>query len=118
MDGDSTDSGCNTHRHVSGDPDPDLLSELERGGHGGLRASSHGESCACGSGFSMANGASAQVSVQSRGTYQVPSIIGGGSAGSRSIIPTGNNFDDTTPCSCWMVLAQKVICPKGKRGDQ
>ncbi len=80
MGGDSTDSGCDTHRHVGGDPDPDLLSELERGSHGGSRAGSCGGSRAGGSGFTMANGASAQVSVQSRGTYLVPSIIGGGSA--------------------------------------
>jgi hypothetical protein len=31
MDGDSTYSGCDTHHHVGGDPDPDPLSELERG---------------------------------------------------------------------------------------
>jgi hypothetical protein len=30
----------------------------------------------------------------------------------------GNYFDDTTWRSCWMVLSWKVICPKGKRGDQ
>ncbi len=84
MDGDSTDSGCNTHCHVSGDPDPNLLSEVERRSHGGSHAGSHGGSRASGSGFSMVNGASVQLSVQSRGTYWVPSIIGGGSAGSRS----------------------------------
>jgi hypothetical protein len=66
----------------------------------------------------MANGASAQVSVQSRGTYRVPSIIGGGSVGSCSMIPTGNYFDDTTRCTCRMALAWKVVCPKDKHGDQ
>ena len=90
MDGDSTDSGHNTHCHVGGDPDPNFLLELEWGSHGGSRAGSRGGSCAGGSGFSMANGESAQVSLQSRGTYRVPSIIGGGSAGSHLIIPTGN----------------------------
>jgi hypothetical protein len=45
-------------------------------------------------------------------------FIGGGSARSCSIIPMGNYFDDTTWCSCWMVLAGKVVCPKGKHGDQ
>jgi hypothetical protein len=118
MDGDSTDSGHNCN--VGGDPEPDLLSELELewGSHGGSFASSHGGSRAGGSGFSMANGASAQVPVQSRGTYRLPSIIGGGSAGSCSIIPMGNYFDDTTQHSCRMVLAWKVVCPKGKRGGQ
>jgi hypothetical protein len=48
----------------------------------------------------------------------VPSTIGGGSSGSRSIIPTGNYFNDTTWHSPQMVLACKVVCPKGKRGDQ
>ncbi len=69
MDGDSIDSECNTHCHAGGDPEPDLLLELEWGSHGGSRASCRGESCPGGSGFSMANGASAQMSVQSRGTY-------------------------------------------------
>ena len=49
-----------------GDPDPDILSELEQGG---LRFGICGGSRTSGSGFSMANGASAQVSVQSKGTY-------------------------------------------------
>ncbi len=35
MDSDSIDSEQDTHRHVGGDPEPDLLSELERGSHGG-----------------------------------------------------------------------------------
>ncbi len=48
----------------------------------------------------------------------MPSIIGGGYAGSCSIISMGNYFDDTTRRSCWMVSARKVVCPKGKRGDQ
>ncbi len=30
----------------------------------------------------------------------------------------GNYFDDTTQRSCWMVLTQKVVYPKGKHGDQ
>jgi hypothetical protein len=30
----------------------------------------------------------------------------------------GNYFDDTTRRSHWFVLAWKVACPKGKRGDQ
>jgi hypothetical protein len=54
MDGDSIDSGQDSHRLVSGDPEPDLLSELERGSHWG--------SCPGG-------GESAQASVQSRGTF-------------------------------------------------
>ena len=115
MDGDSLDSERDARRQGGGDPDPDILSELEQGG---LRFGSQRGSRANGSGFSMANGASAQVSVQSKGTYQVPSVIGGASAGSRSIIPTGNYFDDTTRRSRRMVSARKVVCPKGKRGDQ
>jgi hypothetical protein len=115
MDGDSLDSERDARRQGGGDQDPDILSELEQGG---LRIGSQRGSRANGSGFSMANGASAQVSVQSRGTYRVPSVIGGASAGSRSIIPTGNYFDDTTRRSRRMVSARKVVCPKGKRGDQ
>ncbi len=99
MDGDSIDSGQDSHRLVGSNPDPDLLLELEWGSHGG--------SCPGG-------GASAEGSVQSRGTFRASSIIGGGSTGSRPIIPTGNYFDDTTRRSCRMVLAWKVVCPKGK----
>jgi phosphate transport system substrate-binding protein len=36
MDGDSIDSGQDTHCHVGGDPEPNLLLELERGSHGDL----------------------------------------------------------------------------------
>ena len=66
MDGDSLDSERDARRQGGGDPDPDILSELEQGG---LRFGSQRGSRANGSGFSMANGASAQVSVQSKGTY-------------------------------------------------
>ncbi len=103
MDGDSIDSGQDSHRLVGGDPEPDLLSELEQGSHGGSLPG---------------GGASAQASIQSRGTFQVPSIIGGGSVGSCSIIHMGNYFDDTTRCSGRMVSAWKVVCPNGKCGDQ
>ncbi len=103
MGSDSVDSGQDSRRLVGGDPEPDLFLELER--------RSHGDSCPGG-------GVSAQASVQSRGTFQVPSIIGGGSARSHSIISTGNYFDDTTRRSRRMVSAQKVVCPKGKFGDQ
>jgi hypothetical protein len=96
---------------VGGDAEPDLLSEQEWGSHGGLHAGSHRGSHVGGSGFSMANGAFAQVSVQSRCTYRVPSIIGGGFAGSHSIIPMGNYFNDTTQCSRRMISALKVVCP-------
>jgi hypothetical protein len=103
MDGDSIDSGLDSRHLVNDNLEPDLLSELERESHGGSRPG---------------GGASAQGSVQSRGPFRVPSIIGGVSAGSRSIIRTGNYFDDTIQRSSWMVLARKVVCPKGKRGDQ
>ena len=53
-------------RRGGGDPDPDILLELEQGG---LRFRIREGSRASGSRFSMANGASAQVSVQSKGTY-------------------------------------------------
>jgi hypothetical protein len=113
MDGESLDSQREPRRG-GGAQDPDIIAELEQGelhyGHGGSRGN--------GSGFSLANGASAQVSVHTRGTFRVPSVIGGASAGSRSIIPTGNYFDDTTRRSRRMVAARKVVCPKGKRGDQ
>ena len=115
MNGESLDSEREPCRRVRGDQDPDILSELEQGG---LRSKNLGGSHGNGSGFSMANGASAQVSVQTRGTFRVPSVIGGASAGSRSTIPTGNYFDDTTRHSRRMVAARKVVCPKGKCGDQ
>ena len=115
MDGDSLKSDRDSRRQGGGDQDPDIIAELEQGE---LCFGNQGGSRTNGSGFSMANGASAQVSVQSRGTYRVPSVIGGASAGSRSIIPTGNYFDDTTRRSRRMVSARKVVCPKGKRGDQ
>jgi hypothetical protein len=60
MDSDSIDSGQDTPCHVGGDPEPDLLLELERGSHGG---------------FHPGGGASTQVSVQSRGTYQVHLLL-------------------------------------------
>jgi hypothetical protein len=104
MDCDSIDSGQDCHRLVGGDPEPDLLSELQQGSHGG---SHPGER------------ASAQVSIQSRGTFCLPSIVEGGSDGSCLIIPVGNYFDDTiTQRSHWMVSAWNVFCPKGKCGDQ
>jgi hypothetical protein len=103
MDGYSIDSGQDCRCLVGDNPEPDLLSELERGSHGG----SH-----------PGGGASTQGSVQSKGPFPVPSIIGGVSAGSCSIIPMGNHFDDTIWCSRRMVAARKVVCPKGKRGDQ
>jgi hypothetical protein len=68
MDGDFIDSGRDTHRHVGGDPESNLLLKLEWRSHGGSSSGSHGRSRPGGSGFSMADGASAQVSVQSRGT--------------------------------------------------
>jgi hypothetical protein len=103
MDGDSIDSGQDSCRLVHGDPGPNLLLELEWGSHGG----SH-----------PGGGAFAQASAQSRGTFRVLSIIGGGSDGSCSIILMGNDFNDTTWCSRRVVLARKVVCHKGTRGDQ
>jgi len=93
MDGDSLASDRDSRRQGGGDQDPDIIAELEQGE---FRFGNQGGSHANGSGFSMANGASDQVSVQSRVTYRVPSVIGRASAGSRSIIPTGNYFGDTT----------------------
>ncbi len=97
MDGDSIDSGQDSCRLVGNDPEPDILLELEWRSHGGSGPS---------------GGASTQASVQSRGTFWVLSIIGGGSAGSCSIIPMGNYFNDTTRRSCWMVLAWKVFAQR------
>jgi hypothetical protein len=82
MDVESLDSEREPRRR-GGDQDPNIIAELEQGG---LRPGNRGGSRDNGSGFSMANGASAQVSVQTRGTFRVPSVIGGASAGSRSII--------------------------------
>jgi hypothetical protein len=66
MDGDSIDSDRDSRRQGGGDQDPDIITELEQGE---LRFRNQEGSSAYGSRFSMANGASAHVSVQSRGTY-------------------------------------------------
>ncbi len=83
MEDESIDSGRDNYRSAGGDPrDPDILSDLDGGSaQGGLRAG--------GSGLSQAVGASAQVSIKSRATYHVPSVIGG-----QTITLTGNYFDD------------------------
>ena len=95
--------------------DPAIIADLEQGElWPGNLGGSHGN----GSGFNLAKGASAQVSVHTRGTFRVLSVIQGASAGSCSIIPTGNYFDDTTRRSCRMVAARKAVCLKGKCGDQ
>ena len=107
MDGDSINSGHNNYRSVGGDPPvPDILREL---GGGGAQSGS----CASGSGLSQAVGASAQVSIHSKASYCVPSVIGG-----QTITPTGNYFDNTNWRSCQNITAKKVVCPKGKRGAQ
>jgi hypothetical protein len=66
MDGDSLKSDRDSRRQGGGDQDPDIIAELEQGE---LRFGNQGGSRAYGSRFSMANGASAHVSIQSRGTY-------------------------------------------------
>jgi hypothetical protein len=64
------------------------------------------------------SGLASGASPMSRGS-QVPTVIGGGaSAGSCSIIPTGNYFNAPFWHSCRVVSARKVVCPKEKCGAQ
>jgi hypothetical protein len=53
-------------------------------------------------------------------TIHVPLIIGEGSLlrTARSVVATGNYFNETARCSCRVVSAWKIVCPKEKRGAQ
>ncbi len=84
MDGESIDSGRDHNCSVGGGMCVlDIFDDLDGGSaRGGLRAG--------GSGLSQAVGAFTQVSINSRASYRVLSVIGG-----RTVTPTGNYFDDT-----------------------
>ncbi len=58
-------------------------------------------------------GASTPVSIHTRVSYRVPSVIGG-----RTITPTGNYFDDANWHSHQDITARKIVCPKSKCGAQ
>jgi hypothetical protein len=107
MEDESIDSRCDNYCSARGDPrDLDILSDLNGG-------SVRGELHASGSGLSQAIGASAQVSIKSRASYRVPSVIGG-----RTVTPTGNYFDGANRHSRQDITGRKVVCPKGKHGTQ
>ena len=113
MDGESIDSGRDRNCSVGGGMRvPDIFDDLDGGiAQGG--GSARGGSRAGGSGLSLAVGASTQVSINSRASYHVPSVIGG-----LTVTPTGNYFDDTNRRSCQDITGRKVVCPKGKCGAQ
>ena len=107
------DSGCDrNHSFGGGMRVPDIFNDLDGGStHGG--GSARGGSRARGSGLSQAIGASTQVSINSRASYCVPSVIGG-----RNVTPTGNYFDNANRHSRRDITGRKAVCPKGKRGAQ
>ena len=111
MEGDSTASGLGDRSGVVenendwglGDA---VLEDLAVESHA---ASAHGGAGAC------------HASHNSCSAARVPSIIrtgGAGSISSRSVVATGNYFDETARRSCHVISARKVICPKNKRGVQ
>jgi hypothetical protein len=113
MDGESIDSGRDHNRSVGGGVRvPDIFDDLDWGsaqGGGSARGGLH----VGGSGLSQAIGASTQVSINSRASYRVPTVIGG-----LTVTPTGNYFDDANRRSHQDIAGRKVVCPKGKRGAQ
>jgi hypothetical protein len=109
MEGDSTASGCGDHSGVvENENDWGLGDEvLEH-----LAVESQAASARSGAGASLHN---------SHSTANVPSIVrtgGAGSISSRSVVATGNYFDETTRRSRHVISARKVICPKNQRGVQ
>ena len=62
---------------------------------------------------SQAVGASTQVSINSRASYRVPSVIRG-----CTVTTTGNYFDNANRHSRQDITGRKVVCPKGKHGPQ
>ena len=113
MEGEIIDSGRDKYRSAGGDThDPDIFHDLDRGSARG-GGSAQGGSRADGSGLSQAVGASTHVSINSRASYRVPSVIGG-----RTVTPTGNYFDNANWHSRQDITGRKVVCPKGKRGAQ
>jgi hypothetical protein len=109
MEGDSTASGHGDHSGVvENENDWGLGYEvLEDLAVESLAASARG-----GAGASLHNSCSAAC---------VPSIVqtgGAGSISSRSVVATGNYFDETARRSRHVISARKVICPKNKCGVQ
>jgi hypothetical protein len=93
MEDESTDYECNNYRLDCGAADENKILS------GSVWESGCGGACATAR-LSEANG----LSLHSRTTYWVPSVIGM-STGSCSIVPMGVYFDDTVRCSCPVVLA-------------
>ncbi len=89
MDGESIDSGRDRNRSVGGGMRvPDIFDNLDgRSAQGG--GSAQGGLQAGESGLSQAVGTFTQVSINSRASYRVLSVIGG-----RTVTPTGNYFDN------------------------
>jgi hypothetical protein len=113
MDSESIDSGRDHNRSVGGGMGvPDIFDDLDGGSTQG-GGSARGGSRAGGSSLSQTVGASTQVSINSRASYSVPSVVGG-----CTVTPTGNYFDDADRRSCRDITGRKVVCPKGKRGAQ
>jgi hypothetical protein len=111
MEGDSTASGHGDHYGVvKNENDWGLSDEVLED----LAVASHAASARGGAGASHALH-------NSHSAARVPSIIrtgGARSISSRSVVATGNYFDGTARCSCHVISARKVICPKNKRGVQ
>jgi hypothetical protein len=109
MEGDSTASGCGDRSGVvENENDWGLGDEVLED----LAVESHAASARGGAGASLHNRCSAA---------RVPSIIqtgGAGSISSRSVVATGNYFDETARRSRHVISAWKVICPKNKCGVQ
>jgi hypothetical protein len=56
-----------------------------------------------------------------RSAARAPSVVqtgGAGSISSRSVVATGNYFNETAQCSCHVISARKVICPENACGAQ
>ncbi len=112
MDGDSSDSsrdicpqaGVGLDGPGWGDND-DILDDLAAGSVG---LSAHG------------GGGASHVSAMAASVGRVPSIVGGGISGgisvstARSVMATGNYFDETMWCSHQVISTWKVVCPKDK----
>jgi hypothetical protein len=111
MNGASTDS---ERRDNDAPPDieDEILSELVGG------ASAHGGASALHAASRLHSSLASGASHASRGS-RVPTVIGGGaSAGSRSIIPTGNYFNAAVRHFHRVFSAQKVFCSEEKHGAQ
>ncbi len=74
---------------------------------------------AAGGGASAAGGGASVVSQHSSRSHlsnrSIPAVVGGGNSVHKSIIGTGNYFDDTAQRSRRVVAARKIVCPKNTR---